>query len=143
MTTSDPGKWAERQARIWLEAQSTFDADFVYHRYPDAKAARGALAAQPADYLVSSDGRIFHLEVKETKQVHRLPKAKIRQYGMLLKWHWGNIAPIVLIYQSETKLWTYLSAVQLFQFADCPPSFDLTLRPKFFSCDNALKEIFA
>lgn len=116
----DKGKWAEAQARAWMEAESNRDASFIYHRYPDAKAARGALAKQPSDYLVSAQGSIYHLEVKETKQVNRLPKAKIRQYGQLLKWYWGKITPYVVVFRSEARDWVYLGPDEMFCFDDCP-----------------------
>lgn len=142
MSTSDPGKWAESQARVWLEAQSQAVAGFTWHRYPDAKAARGALAAQPADYLVSN-GTIFHLETKETKKVNRIPADKIRQYGMLKKWWWAKITPFVVVYRSECKDWLYLGPDELFCFDDCPPSFDMLARPKFATCADVMKELFA
>lgn len=141
MSTSDRGKWAEKQARDWMESQSGKDSTFVYHRYPDAKAARGALAKQPSDYLVSAMGSIYHIEVKETQQINRLPKSKIRQYGMLLKWHWGNITPYVVVFRSEVNDWVYLGPDELFCFDDCPPSFDMTSRPRFPTCNELLKEL--
>lgn len=139
----DKGKWAEKQARDWMEARSAKVAAFVYHRYPDAKAARGALAAQPADYLVSANKVIYHLETKETKQINRLPKGKIKQFGQLLKWWIGGITPYVVIYRSETQDWAYLGPNQLFSLAECPPSFDLTQRPKFDTCNDVLTHLFA
>ena len=140
-SVADRGKWAEQQARQWLDRQSEIDANFAVHRYPDAKAARGALAKQPSDYLVSN-GTIYHLEIKETKEVNRLPKAKIRQYGMLLKWHWAKITPYVVVYRSTTNDWTYLGPDEMFCFDDCPPSFDMKQRPKFPTCAAVLQELF-
>jgi hypothetical protein len=139
----DPGEWAEQQALKWLNEESARVASFTFHRYPDAKAAQGALAKQPSDYLVSAKRVIYHLEVKETKQINRLPKVKVRQYGMLLKWHWANVTPRVVIYQSELKVWTWLGPDEMFCFDDCPPSFDLTLRPKFTTCAEVLEALFS
>lgn len=139
----DPGQWAEKQAKDWMDRQSSKVASFVYHRYPDAKAARGALSAQPADYLVSTQGRILHLEIKETKELNRLPKVKVRQYGMLQKWWWGNVAPYVVVYRSAAKDWTYLSSDELFCFDECPASFDMTNRPKFNTAADVLSHLFA
>lgn len=138
----DPGQWAEKQAKDWMDSRSNAVSSFVYHRYPDAKAARGALAAQPADYLVSTRGHILHLEVKETKQLNRLPKAKVRQYGMLLKWWWGNVKPYLIVYRSEAKDWVWLGPEQLFCFDECPPSFDMTQRPKFSTAADVLSHLF-
>jgi hypothetical protein len=138
----DPGKWAEKQAKDWLEAESNRVLTFAWHRYPDAKAARGALAAQPADFLVANNAT-YHLEVKETKEVNRLPKAKVRQYGMLLKFSLAGIKPYVVVYRSERKDWLYFSAAELFCFDACPPSFDMTHRPTFATCGDLLKEIFS
>ena len=139
----DPGQWAEKQAKDWMDGQSNKVSSFVYHRYPDAKAARGALSAQPADYLVSTQGRILHLEIKETKELNRLPKAKVRQYGMLQKWWWGNVAPYVVVYRSVAKDWTYLSSAELFGFDECPASFDMTSQPKFSTAADVLSHLFA
>lgn len=137
----DPGKWAEREAALWLEAASQKAHDFAFHRYPDAKAARGALAAQPADFLVAACGNTYHLEVKETKQINRLPKAKVRQFGMLKKFHWAGITPYVVVYRSEREDWIYLGPSQLFCFEDCPPSFDMTHLQIYPNCAAVLQEI--
>lgn len=142
MSTSDPGKWAESQARIWLEMQSRKVAEFTWHRYPDAKAAQGALAAQPADYLVSN-GTVCHLEIKETKQINRLPKSKVRQYGQLKKWWLAKIEPYVVVYRSEAHDWTFLTATDLCMDGDAPASFDMTKTPKFASCADVLNHLFA
>jgi penicillin-binding protein-related factor A (putative recombinase) len=137
-----PGDWAEAEVQKWLDKETSRLCNFAYHRYPDARAARGALAAQPADYLVSN-GTICHLEVKETEQINRLPKKKIRQYGMLLKWKWAGVTPFVVIYRSEAKDWVYLSSDQLFEFEECPPSFDLSKRPTYATCGDIMNWLFA
>lgn len=143
MSKLDPGKWAEKQAQGWLESASQQSQHFAWHRYPDSKAARGVIGAQPADFLVSfGSGNTFHLEVKETKQINRLPKAKISQFGMLLKFHWAGITPYVLIYRSEMRDWVYLGPDQLFMYETCPPSFDMTHQQVFHSCADALHWIF-
>lgn len=140
-SVNDKGKWAESEVRKWMEAQSARDANFTYHRYPDSKAARGALAAQPSDYLVGARGQHFHIEVKETEQVRRLPKAKIRQYGMLLKWWWAKITPYVVIYRSGSDDWCALGPTELFEFEDCPPSFLISDRPKYTSAGSLLESL--
>lgn len=141
-----PGKWAEKEVQTWLEDMSNATFNFCYHRYPDAKAARGTLAAQPADFLVATPtphkSPATHLEVKETKQETRLPKAKISQYGKLKMFDDAGFNTIVLIYRSSLKDWVYLRSRELFHFDECPPSFLLSDRPSFPTASAALEEIF-
>lgn len=138
---ADAGKWAEREAKLWLEKHSNEVLAFAYHRYPDARAARGALAAQPADFLIAN-GSTFHLEVKETAQINRLPKAKISQYGTLLKFHYAGVIPYVVVYRSACKDWICLGPAELFGFEECPASFDMTQRPTFATCGEILRSLF-
>lgn len=146
MKTLDKGKWAEKVAATWLEAQSQKEAGFAYHRYPDAKAARGALSAQPADFLVSfkrGDLReVYHLEVKETEQTIRLPKSKLSQYGKLKMFNDAGIRAVVLVHRSTVGDWLYFDERHLFQQDECPPSFPFQFCPKFVSAEEALKYIF-
>lgn len=151
MSKHDPGKWAEREAQLWLEGCSQQSFDFAWHRFPDAKAARGALAAQPSDYLVSlvdsvGFNRTVYLEVKETAQANRLPKTKISQYGMLKKFFWTRADVIVLIYMSAHQHWVYLEATQdndeLFCYEECPASFLLNDRKTYPTAAAALQEFF-
>lgn len=151
MAKLDPGKWAEREAQLWLEASSQQAHDFAWHRFPDAKSARGALAAQPSDFLVSlvdsvGFNRTVYLEVKETAQERRLPKAKISQYGMLKKFFWTRADVMVLVYMSAFKHWVYLEATQdndeLFCFDECPPSFLIDNRKTYPTAAAALEEFF-
>lgn len=143
----DPGKWAEKEAQAWLEAKSAADAGFAWHRFPDARAARGALAAQPCDFLVSqaigAANRTIYLEVKETAQQRRLPKAKISQYGTLKKFYWTNADVLVLIYMSEHQQWVTLQATHeiddLFYYDECPSSFDLSQLERFDTAAQALE----
>ena len=136
------GKKAEKQVQAWLEARSAAGVAFAFHRFPDARAARGMLAAQPSDYLVAHRGRMVLLEVKETQQERRLPKAKVSQYGALLKFYLAGSDVIVLVYRSTTSDWVYLDADNLFDNAECPPSFPLYNLPAFASASDALEEIF-
>lgn len=146
MSTSDRGKWAEKQARDWLEARSANSFKFSFHRYPDSKAARGALAAQPSDYvtsdMTSGTPKIRHIEVKETAVENRLPKTKVRQYGMLLKFHWAGIAAFVVVYRSAHNNWIVLGAHELFAYEVCPPSFDMRELTTYPTCAAAMRSIF-
>lgn len=121
--SADRGKWAEQQARDYLEKRSSREAAFAYHRYPDARAARGALSAQPADFLVALPGLSVHLEVKETAEARRLPKRKIGQFGALMRFHWAGFKTVVLIYRSALADWTYLTGEHLFCNDVTPTSF--------------------
>ena len=47
---------------------------FAWHRFPDARAARGRMAAQPADYLFFRAPYGGLLEVKATHHAYRLAK---------------------------------------------------------------------
>lgn len=122
----DPGKWAEGEAAKWLERMSVTYTSFAYHRYPDARSARGALSAQPADFLIGWDPHdtngpltmhpvTVHLEVKETAEANRLPKAKIGQYGKLLMFHLAGFKTIILVYRSAYGDWTYFTGDHLFE----------------------------
>ncbi len=147
MTKLDPGKQAEKDAAAWLEQCSKEDAGFAWHRLPDARSAMGRVAAQPSDFLVSvavEDGlnRTVYLEVKETANPARLPKAKIGQYGMLQKFYWTNAHVLVLVYMSAHQKWVYMTGAQLFCFEDCPASFLLTRLRRFDTAADALQEYF-
>lgn len=147
MTKLDPGKQAEKDVAVWLETCSQQDAGFAWLRFPDARSAMGRVAAQPADYLVSvavEDGlnRTVYLEVKETANPSRLPKAKIGQYGMLRKFYWTNAHVLVLVYMSAHQQWVYLTGDDLFCFEDCPASFPLTNLPQYDTAAEALEEYF-
>lgn len=129
LKTKDPrgdlGKWAEKKVNAWLEARSAANAAFAFHRYPDARAARGALAAQPADFLVAATlgdkKAAIHLEVKETAQKNRLPRSKIGQFGKLQMFHWAGFRTLIVVYRSEYDDWTYFVADDLFIDQDEPP----------------------
>ena len=143
MTKLSPGKWAEREVYLYLESCSRQAHDFAFHRFPDAKAARGILASQPSDYLVCADGigTVF-LEVKESANPIRLPKAKVSQWGTLYKFHLAGAKVVVLVYQSAHRHWVYLTNGDLFSSEDCPASFVLTGRKSFSTAAEALQEIF-
>lgn len=145
------GTWAEGRVREWLEQRSQHDQRFAYHRYPDTKAARmNTLPAQPSDYIVTRKTQdikprriIAHVEVKETAQKYRLPKAKIGQYGKLKMFDLAGIPPIVIVYRSEYKDWVMLFAADLcFDHDVVPASFPFGDRPSYRSAGEALATIF-
>ncbi len=140
------GKWAEAQVEEWLERQSRAQAGFAYHRYPDSRSARNVIAAQPADFLVAekigSYRRAWHLEVKDTAEEKRLPRAKIGQYGKLKMFQWAGIEPYVLVFRSVFKDWVILTPEYLMSYEDAPTSFPFAGLPTYPSEPHALKEIF-
>jgi hypothetical protein len=143
----EKGKQAEKDTQEWLEARSSSLFHFAYHRMPDAKAARGAIAAQPADFLVGqtfADGRkvAYLLEVKETAELRRLPKDKVGQYGKLYMFNSAGFEVRVLINRTEFKDWVYLTAAELFPSLDAPKSFPFEGLKSFPTHAAALQEIF-
>lgn len=145
---ADKGKWAEDRVQDWLVSKSSSSFSFAFHRLPDARAARGALAAQPADWLTSMrlpNGDPFSvlLEAKETAEKLRLPKGKIGQYGKLLLFHLAGIEARVVVYRSLHNDWTYFTGVELFPGGDeVPTSFPFAGRPTFATAVEALEEIY-
>lgn len=141
------GKFAEKQSQDWLDMACARNKHMAYHRYPDARSARGALAAQPADYLVALHSpdrrRATHLEVKETAQPKRLPKAKISQYGKLLMFHLAGFETYVLVFRSAQGDWTYFDRKDLFDHDETPTSFIFRTDRSFPSAAAALERIYA
>ncbi len=137
------GKWAEKQALLWLTEASNKSTDLAFHRLPDAHAARGALAAQPADLMVVKSGFFYLLEIKETAQTSRMPKAKVSQWGSLKKFHWAGAGIIVLVFMSAVNKWVGLGPLDLGMESDtCPASFPLTNLPQYDTAAEALEEYF-
>ena len=140
------GKWAEKQVALFLEQCSNGSSSFAWHRLPDARSARGMLAAQPSDMIVSlgtkHGNRTIYLEVKETKDIRRLQKAKIGQYGMLLKFWLTQAHVLVLVFMSTTQQWVMLKGGDLFSLEECPPSFPLWGRQTYDTAADALSAYF-
>lgn len=139
---ADRGKAAEKLVQDWLEARSQAQASFAYHRYPDARAARGTLPAQPADYLVSQPGKPVHLEVKECANALRLPKDKVSQYGKLKMFSLAGFRTFVLIYRSALSDWVFLNELDLFEHEECPASFPMSGLTSYPTHTKALERIF-
>lgn len=142
MIKLDKGKWAEKEAQGYLEKRSQASCSFSYHRLPDSHSARNFLQAQPADYLVVSEGNTTLLEVKESANPLRIPKAKISQWGALYRFHLAGASVLVLVYMSAHQKWVYLTGDDLFCFEDCPASFLLTSLRRFDTAADALQEYF-
>lgn len=142
MATADRGKWAETQTRLALETLSTRRTSIAYHRFPDARSARGALANQPADMLVSSRGRAVMLEVKQTAQVHRLPRSKVSQWPTLRKFWLAGMGAYVIVYRSALADWVLLDSAALFNHDEAPASFPFSGLQSYPSAAAALESIF-
>lgn len=146
-TAANKGKWAEKQVQAWLDQATNAYADFAYHRYPDARSARGALAAQPADYLLAfrQEAKVIHLEVKETMEKNRLPRSKIGQYGKLRKFWWAGITPKLIVYRGVYMDWVIFDECDLFPEDDslpAPASFAFGGRPTYLSAAYAMQSLF-
>lgn len=138
----DKGKAAEKAVTDWLVPRSNSDLEFAWMRLPDARSARGAIAAQPSDFKVSRKShQCWHMEVKETVQVRRLSKSKIRQYGLLQKWWLAGVGALVVVHMTEIDTWTYLTGHDLFQHDVCPASFLLS-GPRYATADELLSTLF-
>lgn len=143
----DPGKQAEKDVEDWLKATSDSYLKFTYHRYPDGRAARGALAAQPADFEVGCaylDGSraSWKLEVKETAQEKRLPRSKLSQYGKLGLWHLAGTGVAVVVYRSFHRDWVVFRGNDLFDFDESPTSFPFKGLTPYPTVAAALRSIF-
>ena len=87
--------------------------DVAYHRMPDAKAARGRLAAQPGDFIYRCGKYAGFLEVKALKAPSRLPAARLTQLPTLHKWSLAGSMDIVLIHHYLAGEWRAIFAEEL------------------------------
>lgn len=99
------GKEVERLVEHHFKALNDGHQDFAWHRMPDARAARGALAAQPADYLLAKGGAAIFMEVKALKHERRLPRARVSQLPTLLKWNQAGVESFVIVFHYTTGVW--------------------------------------
>lgn len=110
-------------------------AHFSWGRLPDARAARGAIAAQPADYAFWSKPWGGYLEVKATKHDFRLAKDKLRQLPLLQKHAVAGAQSLVLVHHYLLSKWRIVPAMELEAGL---PSWDLSRYPLFDSAEAAL-----
>lgn len=133
------GKETEKLVETLLKEMNT-RSGFSYHRLPDAKAARGFLAAQPADFgWWSTDGQRNlggYLEVKATKHEYRLAKDKVPQLPMLHKHALAGAVCLVLVHHYLLGKWRIIDAQRL---ETGVPSWDLSEYPLYDSAKDALK----
>ena len=138
------GKWAEKEVQTWLTHKSNSTTDLAWHRFPDARAARGALAAQPSDLLVVYKDEVVFVEVKETAEARRLPKGKVSQWGVLKKFWWSGASVLVVVFMSAEGKWVLLDPLTLGMDSDddCPASFPLSNLRRFDTAADLLEEYF-
>lgn len=129
------GKETEKMIIESLDQLNT-RLDFAYHRLPDAKAARGALAAQPADFIVSA-GKGMFLEVKAIKHAFRVPKDKVRQLPVLKKFELAGMPAAIIVHHYIEGIWRVVRPKDL-EFG--VPSWDISKAYGFSSADEALRE---
>ena len=129
------GKWAEKEVQKILDGLSRMHAEFDYERLPDARAARGAVKAQVADFAWFSPGKHGLVEVKETEHDFRLPRDKLAQLPRMRKRALAGGRVLVLVYHSQHMRWR---AIPLAWFdGPIPPSWDLSNRPNFATAEEA------
>ena len=139
---ADAGKATEAIVQFWLKMRSDADASFAFHRFPDSRAARGVIPAQPSDLLVVSKKVATFLEAKETAELRRLPRAKVSQWGSLRKWDWAGADVVVIVYRSEFDDWLIFRNKDLFPDGDTPASFAFAGKHTYPTAADALQELF-
>lgn len=82
--------------------------DFAFHRLPDARSARGALAAQPSDFLYRCGDFAGFVEVKAVEHPTKITKTALRQLAQLQKWGGAGSADVILILHYMTGVWRVL-----------------------------------
>jgi hypothetical protein len=89
--SNDIGKWFEGKIQAALKEIES-ERDSTFHRYPDTRAARNPLPAQPGDFLLAIDGLAILIEAK-CSQTHETfssgfsslwPKGEVAFHRM---WH--------------------------------------------------------
>lgn len=111
---------------------------FAWHRLPDAKAARGRMKAQPADYIYRSGSKSGFIEVKALKHPHRLPAERVTQLPTLKKWSLAGSFDYVLVHQYMEGVWRIIPAGLLDTRLS---SWDLSNCPTFPSAEAALEYV--
>lgn len=106
------GKEVEKLIEAALNERS-LNQSFAYHRMPDAKAARGALKAQPGDYLYTCRSRSGFIEVKALKDPRRLPAARLTQLATLKKFELAGMKSYVVVFQYMEGVWRVASIASL------------------------------
>lgn len=110
--------------------------DFAFSRLPDATSARGALAAQPGDYVYRHGQFSGFVELKALKHLTRLPAARLTQLPTLKKWALAGSQSVVLVFHWVSGQWRVLLPENLDAGAT---SWDLSGFPAYGSAGEALR----
>ena len=129
------GKETETLVQDVLKAANNL-SNFAWHRLPDAKAARGAMAAQPADYMFRFGNIAGFLEVKALKHDYRLPASRLTQLPVLNKWALAGNQNYVLINHYMIGQWRIINTAEL-EFG--VPSWDLRSYEVYSTPEEALR----
>jgi hypothetical protein len=111
---------------------------FAWLRFPDSKAARGIIKAQPADMLFVQNGTPYFLEVKALKHPYRLPASRVSQLPTLKKFNLAGAEALILIHHYMEGNWRIVNAsdIDLGQ-----PSWDLRSEETFTHAHLALESM--
>lgn len=131
------GKETEKLVEDVLKSMNKLQA-FAFMRFADAKAARGLIKAQPADYLFVHDGTTVFLEVKALKHPKRLPKDRATQLPTLKKFQMAGAECVVLVHHYMEGIWRLIDVSDLETGA---PSWDLSLFQPFANPADALESM--
>jgi hypothetical protein len=135
MANNNPGKYLEDQAEKHMKKIT--DSNFRYRRLPDAKAARGALAAQPADFFLAKEGQGIHLECKSDGSLtSRLPR--FSQEAEMRAWALAGVQGYVLVHFYNPNVF---HLVDIRDLAPGKPSWKLKGFPIYESVEEALRFI--
>jgi len=108
---------------------------FAWHRLADAKAGRGRIAAQPADYAYRHHPHAGYIEVKALKHDYRLPASRLTQLPVLHKWDLAGAESFVLVHHYMLGKWRITDTRGLNTGV---PSWDLRDEPLFDTPREAL-----
>lgn len=122
----------ERLFTEWNNSQQ-----FAWHRLPDAKAARGRVKAQPADYIWRHGKQAGYLEVKALKHPYRLPADRLTQLPTLNKWSLAGSNDLILAHHYMEGVWRIVRPGDLQAGV---PSWDLRA---FQTYDSAMDALFS
>jgi penicillin-binding protein-related factor A (putative recombinase) len=136
MSVANRGKYAEGKVRDHFKALNDKILPFWFERLPDARA--GSLQATLCDFLVVCRGTTFAIEAKETDQLSRLPKDKIKQVAKLRQADRCGMHSLVLVYFKKLEKWR---VAPIAFFEGSPPSWDMQALPLFKTCAEALESV--
>jgi len=145
-----PEWWAEQRPEVVGKATEKLIEDvfdelnksmfFAWHRLPDSKAARGVLAAQPADHVFFHMGVGGFIEIKALKHAFRLPRDRVSQLAVLHKFDHAGSRNFVIVHHYMTGVWRVLPTTSLEVGV---PSWDLRPFPEYRSANEAVAAVLS